>query len=272
MTNKFHYPRSRYVAFTAFFAAISTVLMFLDFGVPFMPSFLKLDFSEVPALIAAFSLGPVSGVLVCLIKNLINMASSSTGCVGELSNFLLGCMFVVPAGIIYKYKRNRVGALLGALAGAVIMGLGSVLTNKFIVYPVYYNFMPENVILGMYRELYPKVEDIWDCLLIFNMPFTIMKGLCCALITFAIYKPISIAMKTIEGKFTIANRRKEIELNKRRVAAVIIPSENETEAQNVETQTAFAVQNTDSAATSDETPSPEAQSSSKELSHAEATK
>ncbi len=232
MTNKFHYSRTRYIAFTAIFAAISTVLMFLDFGVPFMPSFLKLDFSEVPALIASFSLGPVSGILVCLIKNLINMMSSTTGCVGELSNFLLGCMFVVPAGLIYKYKRNRTGALIGSLAGAVVMGLGSLLTNYYIVYPVYYNFMPYEVILSMYQALYAKVNDLWDCLLIFNMPFTVLKGICCALITFVVYKPISLVMKTIEGKFVIVNRKKLYELNKKRVAAVIIPSEehlNDTE-------------------------------------------
>ena len=227
MTNKFHYSRSRYIAFTAIFAALSTALMFLSFGVPFMPSFLKLDFSEVPALIAAYSLGPVSGVIVCLVKNLINMTASTTGCVGELSNFLLGCMLVVPAGMIYKYKRNRIGALVGALVGSVIMGLGSLLTNYYIVYPVYYNFLPYEAILGMYQALYPKVNDLWDCLLVFNLPFTVMKGLLCAVITFVIYKPVSIVMKTVEGKFVVINRKKEYELNKKRVAAVIIPSESD---------------------------------------------
>lgn len=201
--------------------------MFLSFGVPFMPSFLKLDFSEVPALIAAYSLGPVSGVIVCLVKNLINMTASTTGCVGELSNFLLGCMLVVPAGMIYKYKRNRIGALVGALVGSMIMGLGSLLTNYYIVYPVYYNFLPYEAILGMYQALYPKVNDLWDCLLVFNLPFTIMKGLLCAVITFVIYKPVSIVMKTVEGKFVVINRKKEYELNKKRVAAVIIPSESD---------------------------------------------
>ena len=192
-----------------------------------MPSFLKLDFSEVPALIAAYSLGPVSGVIVCLVKNLINMTATTTGCVGELSNFLLGCMLVVPAGMIYKYKRNRIGALVGALVGSVIMGLGSLLTNYYIVYPVYYNFLPYEAILGMYQALYPKVNDLWDCLLVFNLPFTVMKGLLCAVITFVIYKPVSIVMKTVEGKFVVINRKKEYELNKKRVAAVIIPSESD---------------------------------------------
>ena len=227
MTNKFHYSRSRYIAFTAIFAALSTALMFVSFGVPFMPSVLKLDFSEVPALIAAYSLGPVSGVIVCLVKNLINMTASTTSCIGEISNFLLGCMLVVPAGMIYKYKRNRIGALVGALVGSVIMGLGSLLTNYYIVYPVYYNFLPYEAILGMYQALYPKVNDLWDCLLVFNLPFTVMKGLLCAVITFVIYKPVSIVMKTVEGKFVVINRKKEYELNKKRVAAVIIPSESD---------------------------------------------
>lgn len=226
MTNKFHYSRTRYIAFTAIFAALSTALMFLSFGVPFMPSFLKLDFSEVPALIASFSLGPVSGMIVCLVKNLINMTASTTGCIGEISNFLLGCMFVVPAGLIYKYKRNRIGALIGSLVGAVVMGLGSLLTNYYIVYPIYYNFMPYEVILGMYQAIYPKVYDLWDCLFVFNLPFTVLKGLLCAIVTFLIYKPISLVMKSVEGRFVIMRRRKEYELNKIRVAAVIIPSEN----------------------------------------------
>ena len=236
MTNKFHYSRTRYIAFTAIFAALSTALMFVSFGVPFMPSFLKLDFSEVPALIAAYSLGPVSGIIVCLIKNLINMTASTTGCVVELSNFLLGCMFVVPAGLIYKYKRNRIGALIGAVVGAVIMGLGSLITNYYIVYPVYYNFLPYEAILGMYQALYPKVNDLWDCLLVFNLPFTVMKGLLCAVITFLIYKPISLVMKTVEGKFVIVSRKKEYELNKKRVAAVVIPSENEENADSAENE------------------------------------
>lgn len=236
MTNKFHYSRTRYIAFTAIFAALSTALMFVSFGVPFMPSFLKLDFSEVPALIAAYSLGPVSGIIVCLIKNLINMTASTTGCVGELSNFLLGCMFVVPSGLIYKYKRNRIGALIGAVVGAVIMGLGSLITNYYIVYPVYYNFLPYEAILGMYQALYPKVNDLWDCLLVFNLPFTVMKGLLCAVITFLIYKPISLVMKTVEGKFVIVSRKKEYELNKKRVAAVVIPSENGENADSAENE------------------------------------
>lgn len=209
--SKFHYSKSRYIAYTAIFAALSAALMALSFSVPFMPSFIKLDFSEVPALIASFALGPVSGVLVCLIKNLINVTMTTTGGVGELSNFILGVLFVVPAGLIYKKKRDRVGALIGSVVGSVIMGVLSLLTNYYIAYPVYENFMPIEAIVGMYQEIFGGVNGLWECLLIFNMPYTIFKGLLCAAITFLIYKPISYAMKTIDIKMRVHRYDKLVE-------------------------------------------------------------
>ena len=101
---------TRALVMTAMLSAVSFILMFLDFSVPFMPAFIKLDVSELPALIGSFSLGPVYGAVICLIKNLINFfVRSNTGGVGELSNFLLGVMFVVPAGMIYQHKPCRCG-------------------------------------------------------------------------------------------------------------------------------------------------------------------
>ena len=88
----------RKLTMTAMLAAVSTVLMFFSFNVPLRPSFIKLDFSELPALIAAYALGPLPGITVCLIKNLINVKNTTTGGVGELSNFVLGAAFVAPAG------------------------------------------------------------------------------------------------------------------------------------------------------------------------------
>ena len=103
--------RVRKLVMTAMLAAVATVLMFLSFGIPLVPSYLKLDFSELPALIASFSMGPLSGVVVCLVKNLINLMNTTTAGVGELSNFILGCLFVVPAGLIYNKWKTRKGAL-----------------------------------------------------------------------------------------------------------------------------------------------------------------
>ena len=111
----------RKLAVTAVMGAVAAVLMFISFSVPLMPSFIKLDLSELPALIASFALGPVSGVAVCFIKNLVNLPFTTTSCVGELCNFLLGAAFVLPAGLLYKKLNGRKGALIGSLVGAAAM-------------------------------------------------------------------------------------------------------------------------------------------------------
>ena len=109
---------------TAMLSAIAYVLMFLDFSVPFMPSFIKMDLSELPALIGSFAYGPVAGVIICLIKNVLHLFITTTGGVGELSNFLLGASFVLVAGGVYRFKKTRTGALIGSVLGAVLTAAG----------------------------------------------------------------------------------------------------------------------------------------------------
>ncbi len=180
------------ITVTAMLGAVATVLMFLDFPIPFLiPPFVKMDFSELPALLAAFSLGPVSGVAVCLIKNLVNLLHTTTGGVGELCNFLLGCCFVIPAGLIYRSNKTRKTALIAAVAGTVAMGILSVPINYFISYPFYTKLMPLDTIIGMYQELIPTVDGLLACLIIFNAPFTMLKGVLDAILAFMIYKSLS---------------------------------------------------------------------------------
>lgn len=185
----------RKIAGIGMLSAIAFALMFLDFSVPFMPSFIKMDLSELPALIGSFAYGPIAGVIICLIKNLIHLLISSTGGVGELSNFILGASFVLVAGLVYKFKRNRTGALIGSIAGALIMGIFSVFSNYFLVYPIYYNFMPEETILAAYQLIFSGVNNILECLIVFNMPFTFVKGILSVVITFLIYKRLSPILK-----------------------------------------------------------------------------
>ena len=186
---------TRSMAVTAVLGAVSAALMFVAFRVPLMPSFIQLDVSELPALIAAFSMGPLSGVAVCLIKNLVHLLVTTTGGVGELSNFLLGAAFVLPAGLIYRTHKDRKGALIGSLAGALAMALCSLPSNYFITYPFYAMLMPMEAILDMYRAINPNVKTLTDALVWFNMPFTFVKAMLSVAITFLIYKRISPIIK-----------------------------------------------------------------------------
>ena len=183
---------------TAMLSAIAYVLMFLDFSVPFMPSFIKMDLSELPALIGAFAYGPVAGVVICLVKNVIHLMITTTGGVGELSNFLLGASFVLVAGGVYRFKKSRKGALIGSVLGAFVMGIFSIISNYFLVYPIYYNFMPQDAILAAYQLIFSGVKNILQCLIVFNAPFTFIKGMISVVITFIIYKRISPILKGTE--------------------------------------------------------------------------
>lgn len=185
--------RARAITLTAMLSAVAFVLMFLDFPIPFLiPSFVKMDVSELPALLASFALGPVYGVVVCLVKNLVHFITmTTTGGAGELCNFLLGACFVFPAGIIYQRQKSRKNALVGVLVGAVVMAFLSIPCNYFISYPVYSKFMPIDAILEMYRAIRPTSGGLLECLVMFNAPFTLLKGLLISLLCFLVYKPLS---------------------------------------------------------------------------------
>ena len=178
-------------------SAIGFILMVLEFPLPFIiPPFIKFDFSELPAIITAFALGPVQGIVVCFVKKLLHLFITSTAGVGELSNFILGAIFVGGAGFIYKYKKTRTGALVGSLVGAILMAIISIATNYFITYPFYTNFMPLEGIIGAYQAILPAADSLLKCLVIFNLPFNFAKGIIDAVICFVIYKKLSPILKS----------------------------------------------------------------------------
>ena len=171
----------------AMLSAVAFILMFIEFPVPMLiPSFVKMDFSDLPALLGAFALGPVYGVAIVV-------KGTSTACVGELCNFMLGAVFSAVAGFIYKHHKSRKTAILGAVAGAAAMAVFSVPSNYFITYPAYVEFyhMPLEAILGMYQAILPSADSLMKCLVIFNLPFTLVKGLLDAVLCMVIYKPLS---------------------------------------------------------------------------------
>ena len=180
----------------AMLSAVAFILMFIEFPIPMLiPAFIKMDFSDLPALLGAFALGPVYGVIISFMKNLLHIVikGTSTACVGELSNFILGAIFSAVAGYIYKHHKSRKTAIIGAVAGAVAMGVLSVPSNYFVVYPAYVQFyhMPLEAILGMYQAILPSADSLIKCLVIFNLPFTLVKGLLDAVLCMLIYTPLS---------------------------------------------------------------------------------
>lgn len=174
--------------------AVGFILMLLEFPMPFIiPSFIKFDFSELPALIAAFCFGPISGIGVCLIKNLLHLFVTNSAGVGELSNFILGAVFSLVCGLVYKKNHTRKGALYASILGALSMAVLSVFTNLLFVYPAYTVIygMPMDAIIGMYKAILPASDTLFKSLLIFNLPFTLFKGIADSVLCFLIYKKIT---------------------------------------------------------------------------------
>lgn len=193
---------------TAMLTAVAVVLQYIEVSIPIVPSFLKLDFSDIPELIGSFVIGPLWGVIICLLKNLIHLPFTSSVGVGEFSNFILGAIFVFVAGMIYKYHKSKKGALVACVCGALAMAVMSIVTNYFIVYPIYAQLWAGgdmNVIINMYKALLPVSDTLMKSLLIFNLPFTFAKGIIVAAITMFIYKPLSNLILKMNNSF---NKRK----------------------------------------------------------------
>ena len=189
--------RVRVITVTGVLSAVAFLLQLIEIPLPMlMPTFIKFDFSDLPSLIGSFALGPICGIVIELIKNVLHalLATGSFG-VGELSNFVLGAVFVGVAGCIYRRSRSKKGALIASLAGAIVMAVISFPSNLFIVYPVYYQFMPEETILAAYQTILPGMKSVAQSLLVFNVPFTFVKGILDVAITFAVYKKISPILK-----------------------------------------------------------------------------
>lgn len=189
---------TRTITSVAILSAIASVLMFLEFSVPLVPSFLKFDFSDFPALLASFAISPVAGVLVELIKNILHLPFSHTGGVGELANFLVGSALVLPAGLVYRFYKTKSGAVIGSAVGAISASLVSLPVNLYITYPFYAVALfggSVDMIVDLYRVILPSVDTLMQSLLIFNLPFTFVKGAICLALTFGTYKHLSPILK-----------------------------------------------------------------------------
>ena len=183
------------LAKTGMLAAVAVVLMLFEIPLPFAPAFYKIDFSEVPVLIGCFAMGPLAGVGIELVKILLNFIinGTQTAGVGELANFLIGCAFCVPAGILYRRKHTRAGALVGMAVGTVSMTIiGSVL-NAYLLLPVYAKAfgMPLDAIVEMGTAVNAHITSVESLVLWAVVPFNLLKGILVSAIVFIIYKKIS---------------------------------------------------------------------------------
>lgn len=176
--------------------AISFIIMLLEFPLWFAPSFYQLDFSDLPALIGSFALGPVAGVTIQLIKNLLNLVFTGTitGGVGELANFLMGSLYVGIAGYIYSKNKTKSSAIKGMILGTIVMSIIGSLLNYFVLIPLYSKLMPIEVILDMAREVNSLIVDLKTLIIYAVLPFNLFKGLLVSAITLPIYKRLSVIL------------------------------------------------------------------------------
>lgn len=179
--------------------AIAVVLMLFEIPLPFAPSFYEIDFSEVPVLIGAFTMGPVAGALIELVKILINfiITGTDTAGVGELANFLIGCGLCIPASLIYRRVHTRKGAIVGMLTGTVVMAIVGCFLNAYVLLPAYAKAfqMPIDALVGMGTAVNGAINSLFTFVVFAVAPFNLLKGVLVSLIVFLIYKKISPILK-----------------------------------------------------------------------------
>lgn len=175
-------------------SALAIILMQFEIPIPFAPAFYKIDFSEVPVLIGCFSMGPFAGVLIELIKVILNVAIKGTMTmgIGDAANFLIGCAFCVPAALIYQKKRTKSGAVTGMVLGTVIMTILGCVLNAYILLPVYAKAfeMPLDALVSMGTEVNGAITGLMTFVLFAVAPFNLLKGILVSLIVFFVYKKI----------------------------------------------------------------------------------
>ena len=180
----------RTISMTAMLSAVAYLLAFVEFSVP-----ARMDLSDLPALIGAFAFGPLSGLLIELVKNTLQLLTTSTGGIGEIANFLMGAFYVVTAGFIYKRHKTKKTALIACILASVVMGIAAALANYFILLPLFESFMPLDQLIASFAELLPFIHTKLDVVLFNAFPFNLLKGLVIGGVTMLIYKKLTPVLK-----------------------------------------------------------------------------
>lgn len=195
---------TKFIARTAIFAAISIILYcvpFLKFSVPFFPSFLEIHFDEIPALIAGFAYGPLSGFFVIFIKTIAKLPFTNTACVGELADFIYSCAFIIPASFAYKKMHSFKGAIFSILIGIGVQVVVSCFVTTYLMLD-FYSFMyhlPLETILGMCQAINPNVSSLgMPFLLMVALPFNLFKDAIVGIVTILVYKKLHTLIDKIQ--------------------------------------------------------------------------
>lgn len=172
---------------------LSFVLMMFRFPLPFAPGFMDVDISEMPALLAAFSLGPSAGIGVVVLKLVLkSFSGSSTIYVGELSNLIVSSTYVLIAGLIYKKNKTREGALKGLVLGIIAMSIVATLSNYYVIFPMYGSLMGLTMqeFADGVGEINPLVSNFKSLMVFSILPFNLVKGGLTGLVTYILYKRV----------------------------------------------------------------------------------
>ena len=186
--------RTRFLVRVAVFGGFSAILYcipFLKFPVPFFPSFLEFHFDEIPAFIAAFAYGPMTGLYVLLVKTFIKLPLTTTLCVGEIADLIYSIAFILPGAIYYQRNRTLKGAIKSLIIGLVCQLTVSLVTNVYVTFPFYmqlFEISEENMLL-IFQATNPAVRDIrWSVGFIAVLPFNAMKDAMIIIPTMLVYK------------------------------------------------------------------------------------
>lgn len=197
---------TKLIARTAVFAAISIVLYtvpFLKFSLPIFPAFLEIHLDEIPAFLAGFAYGPLSGFLVILLKTVVKLPLTGTAGVGELADFIYSVAFVLPAAFIYKKHRTLKGALVSIGVATVIQIVTSSLCTTFIMLDMYSKLyhLPKAVILSMCQKINPAIKDLGlPFLFMVALPFNTLKDAIVVVVTMILYKRLRLLFKKIDAQ------------------------------------------------------------------------
>ncbi len=187
--------KARRLTIVAVCGALASVLMLLEFPLPFLaPDFYKLDFSELPVLLAGFYLGPSAAVACEGLKVLLKlfMKGTSTMFIGDFANFVVGCLMVLPAVVIYHRGKGKKSAFLGLTVGSLSMTvLGSAFNALYLLPKFAQTMLPMEVILDAGRAVFPAIDSVWSLVLLCVVPLNLIKALLVSTLTLLLYKKVA---------------------------------------------------------------------------------